>query len=312
MSSATQKNTSHLRTVTQIAFLSAIAASFALGCVSSNSDNKATGGTIGTEGGAAGPTGGAIASSGGTTGSGNTGSGGSSSVGGAAAGALATATKCATPTTPLLTDFTYTPTDAAVVPTEASFGNFTTTFSGGTYIYPDASVVPTPAFPLTSNITASNWHISGTVGTYSGLGLYWNACALLDASAFKGISMTISGSVPAPNTLSLSVSTAEDTISTEWYAKYTVPPATYSPTFGTCAPPGNNQYDGTCTAPSKAIPVTATPTKVTILWADLILGKPQASVTPSKLTGISFYFTWSGTAVAYPVDITIDDLSFIP
>jgi hypothetical protein len=123
--------------------------------------------------------------------------------------------------------------------------------------------------------------------------------------------MTISstGTIPA-NTLYLSVNTAADTISTAWYAKYTVPPATYSATFGTCNPPGSNQYDSTCTAPSKAIAVTTTPTPVTMMWADLTGGKPSPSVTPSELTGISFYFSWSSGS--YPVDITIDDLSFIP
>jgi hypothetical protein len=65
--------------------------------------------------------------------------------------------------------------------------------------------------------------------------------------------------------------------------------------------------------PSKIIPVTATPTTVTVLWADLTGGKPSPSVTPKELTGMSFYFTWNGTgSVAYPVDITIDDLSFVP
>ncbi len=311
MSSAMQKNGSHLLTVTQIALLGAVAASFACGCVSSSSNNG-TGGTTGTAGGTTGTAGGAAGTSEVASTSAG-GVGGSSSVAGGAVatgGGLPTATTCATPTTPLITDFTYTPTDAGIVPTEISFGNFTTTFSGGTYIYPDSASVPQPA--LTSNITASNWHITGTVGTYSGLGMYWNACALLDASTFKGISMTVSGSVPAPNTLNLSVSTAEDTISTAWYAKNTVPPATVTATFGTCNPPGNNQYDGTCTGPSAAIPVTATPTKVTIPWANLTGGKPQLGVTPSKLTGMSFYFTWSGTGVAYPVDVTIDDLSFVP
>jgi hypothetical protein len=203
--------------------------------------------------------------------------------------------------------------DAGTPASAISFGDFKTTFSGGTYIYPDAA-----GTGLTSDVSGSNWHISGTVATYSGLGLYWNisggvACALLDASAFKGIKMTISGSVPAPNALNMSVSTAADTITTDWWAKNTVAPATYSPTFGRCTPPDNNQYDGFCSAPSKIIPVTATPTTVTILWADLTGGKPSPSVTPKELTGMSFYFTWNGTgSVAYPVDITIDDLSFIP
>ena len=307
MFSALQKNTSQLRTGSQIALLGAVAASFAWGCVSSSSDNKATGGTTGS-------TGGTIASAGGTTGSATTGLGGSSSMGGepaGAGGATATASVCpALATPPLIMDFAYTPTDAGTVPDKASFGVYGTTFSGGTYVYPDPTAVPTPAFPLTSDVSGSNWHITGTVGDYSGMGLYWNVCSLFDASAFKGISMTISGSIPAPNTLSLSVGTAEDTIATAWYVQYE--PATAKPTFGTCTPPGSNKYDGTCNWPSGSIPVTATPTKGTILWANLTGGKPQASVTPGKLTGISFYFSWSGTTTKYPVDITIDDLSFEP
>ena len=310
MSSATQRNAGH--SVTQIALLGALAASFAWGCVSSSSNNNGTGGTLAT-------TGGAIASAGGTAGSGVTALGGSTVVGTAGAtGTLPAAIACATPTTPLITDFTYTAVDGGTPAPEVSFGDFKTTFSGGTYIYPDSVGVLPPLPALTSDMSGSNWHITGTVGTYSGLGLYWNisggvACALLDASAFKGIKMTISGSVPAPNTLNLSVSTAADTISTDWYAKYTVAPATYSPTFGRCNPPGSNQYDQTCSAPSKVIPVTATPTTVTVLWADLTGGKPSPSVTPKELTGMSFYFTWNGTgSVAYPVDITIDDLSFVP
>jgi hypothetical protein len=301
MSSAMQKRAGHPRTVTQIALLSAVAAGFALGCVSSSGGSSGTGGTTGV-------TGGAGTTAGGAAGASNTGLGGSTSAGGGSTGAggsLPTATACPTPTVPLITNFAYTPTDAEVPPTEVTFGDFKTTFSGGTYIYPDASVVPTPAFPLTSDITGGNWHISGTVGTYSGFGLYWNACAELDASAFKGISLTLSGSVPA-NTLYISVSTAADTISTAWYEKYGTPPIT--PTFGTCNPPSSNQYDGSCSAPSKVISVPATPTPVTILWTDLTGGKPQPSVAPSQLTGISFYFSWS--AGSFPVDLTIDNISF--
>lgn len=277
-----------------------------------------TGGATGMGGaGGAGATGGATgfggtASTGGvTSGGGLSSTGGSStSAGGTVGAGLPTATACPKPTTPLITDFTYTPMDAAAPPTEVTFGDLKTTFSGGTYVYPDGTAVPQPAFSLISDMTGSNWHISGMVATYSGFGLYWNACALLDASAFKGISMTISGTIPAPNTLTIVVGTEADTISTSWYAKYDMPPIT--PTFGNCIPPGSNQFDGSCTSPSRAIPVTATPTTVILLWADLTGGKPQPSVTPSQLTAISFYFSYSGTTAAYPVDITIDDLSFVP
>jgi hypothetical protein len=275
----------------------------------------ATGGAGGSArgmGGAGGvsSTGGSVSpSAGGTAGSGNAGSGGSSSPSTAGTGGtLPLATACPTPKAPLIIDFTYAAVDAGVAaPTEATFGDFKTTFSGGTYIYPDSGSVPPPA--LTSDITGSNWHISGTVGTYSGFGLYWNACSLVDASAFRGISMTISGMIAAPNTLSMAVNTAEDTVSTAWYAQNSA--LTFTPTSGTCNPK-NNQYDGTCAVPSKAIPVTATPTTVKLLWADFAGGKPQASVTPSKLTNISFYFSYSVASGPYPVDMTIDDLSFVP
>jgi hypothetical protein len=223
----------------------------------------------------------------------------------AAGGAVTTASVClplATP--PLITDFTTPPTDAGTVTAKATFGVYGTSFSGGTYIYPDS------ATGLVSDVSANNWHITGTVGDYSGLGFYWNNCALLDASAYKGISMTISGTIPA-GTLFMSVGTAEDTITTAWYQTYGTPPI--SPTFGTCTPKSNSQYDGTCGAPYANITVTATPTTVTIPWALLTGGKPQPTVTPSKITGISFYFNWGGTgSVPYPVDVTIDDLSFMP
>jgi hypothetical protein len=282
-----------------------------------------TGGTAGLNAGGSQATGGAA--SGGATGMGGTaGAGGTTSASGpssaggnsstsaggtAGSGVSPGATACPTPTAPLITDFTYTPTGATVAPTEATFGDFKTTFSGGTYIYPDSTAVPQPAFALTSDITASNWHISGTVGTYSGFGLYWNACVLLDASAFKGIVMTISGWIPPPNTLYMAVGTAEDTISTAWYERNSTLPIT--PTLGRCNPPGSSPYDGSCISPSKAIPVSPTPTVVRVLWSDLVGGKPLPSVTPSQLTGISFYFNYTSSSAPYPVDIAIDDLFFV-
>jgi len=68
MTSAMQKNTNHLPTVTQIALLGAVAASLTWGCVSSNNDKgTATGGTPAAQGGIAAPTGGVPAGSTGGT-----------------------------------------------------------------------------------------------------------------------------------------------------------------------------------------------------------------------------------------------------
>jgi hypothetical protein len=63
--------------------------------------------------------------------------------------------------------------------------------------------------------------------------------------------------------------------------------------------------------------VTAEPTTVTVLWSQLTGGLPAASVDPSEITGISWSFPappGAGdpvSAMPYPVDIVIDDISFV-
>jgi hypothetical protein len=53
---------------------------------------------------------------------------------------------------------------------------------------------------------------------------------------------------------------------------------------------------------------------VTVLWTDFTGGSPEANVaTPGDITHISWTLPWSGSGgTTYPVDIVIDDLSFIP
>jgi len=52
---------------------------------------------------------------------------------------------------------------------------------------------------------------------------------------------------------------------------------------------------------------------VSILWSDFTGGSPESSVaTPSEITRISWTLPWTSGGTPYPVDIAIDDLSFIP
>ncbi len=216
---------------------------------------------------------------------------------------------CPTPTEALIMDFTYEPSGDG---SQASFGDFTETFSGGTFVYPNAEEMT--MYPLTSDITDDNWHITGTVGEYSGFGLFFNECTKFDASAFDGIEFTISGDVGMGKTIDFRVGTAADTVSHEWLHAngQTAEPAN----FGRCLPPGSNQYDGSCSEPVVTVTVTETPTVVTVLWDDLTGGSPEASVTPSELTSIS----WALPAPAgvdtqavttYSVDLVVDDLRFV-
>jgi hypothetical protein len=216
---------------------------------------------------------------------------------------------CPTPEDSLILDFTYDPSGDGV---QASFGDFTETFSGGTFVYPNTEQMTT--YPLTSDVTGDNWHITGMVGEYSGFGLYFEECTKFDASEFDGIEFTISGTVGKGTTLDFRVGTAANTVSHEWLHEngQTEEPAN----FGLCVPPGTNQYDGSCTEPSVTVTVTESPSVVTVLWDDLTGGSPEDSVTPSELTSIA----WTLPAPAgvdteavstYPVDLVVDDVRFV-
>lgn len=292
--------------------VSAVALSGAAGCVSSDDKSDAKGGSTGT-GGSTSSNGGSMGTTGGSTGTtgGSTGTGGTTSANGAFA--------CPTPTAALITDFTLP--EKATSTADASFGDFTTTFSGGTFVYPSAGT-----YPLTSDVSKDNWHVTGNVGDYSGLGLYFSGvdpvssmpgnCSKFDASAFKGIQFTISGSTMG-SSVTLQVGTAGDDVASSWLNahKANTTDADKAPNFGRCMPV-SGQYDGTCGAPGKVIQISTTPTVVKVLWAELLGGKPETTVNPTELTFISWILpnpAGVGTApVPYMADVTIDDLQFIP
>jgi hypothetical protein len=220
---------------------------------------------------------------------------------------------CEKPAQALITDFTYTPSDAGTANTKSvHFGN-STTFQGGHYIYPEDGT-----WPLVSDVTKNNWHISGAVGTYSGFRLFFDNCTRVDASKYKGISFKISGSVPQGNIVTLGVETLNNSITASWLkSKGVADVAENAP--GRCVPiSGSNKYDQpTCKDNVKPIPVTATPTEIKVLWEDFIEGKPDIKVIPTDILAIYWFFppptdVGKPTVMTYAADLTIDDLSFIP
>lgn len=209
-------------------------------------------------------------------------------------------TLCPLPATALITDFTFAPPDGGTTDTTGvHFGTYGS-LSGGEYVYPAAII---------SDVSQSNWHISGTVGTYSGFGLYFDGCNRVDASKYKGISFKISGSMGG-NQLTFGVATLNDSIASGWINTH----GGNSTDPGRCIPAsGSGQYtEQGCSTPTKTIPVTSAEAVVNVMWSDFAGGAPEASVlTPAEITGISWTLPWSG-GTPYPVDIVIDDLSFIP
>ena len=227
--------------------------------------------------------GGGTTTTGGTSGTTTPGSsGGTTATGVGGTNAETDGTLCPPPAQALITDFTYTPSgDGSTSTTEVRFGN-AGTLSGGEYVYPTSGT-----YPLTSDVTGSSWHISGTVGDYSGFGLYLDACSRIDASAYRGISFQISGTVAQDNMVTLEVGTLNDTITAAWLNDHGGTANATDP--GRCVPADSaaNQWaQSDCLQPQASIPVTATPTVQQVLWADFVGGKPEASVQPSDILGI--------------------------
>jgi len=307
-----KRNSLVLKVTAPIAVLGAMA--MAPACVSSGSGDGGTGGTPSATGGttsagtSTSPTGGGATNSSATSATG--GGGGTTAAATGAVGAVA----CLPVTLALITDFTYTATaaDGTASPTDqVTFGDFTTSFSGGTTFYPNG--------PIKSDVTGNNWHITGQVADYSGLGMYWSepttssGCTKIDASAYKGIQFSIKGTLPATRTFNIEILTAANQISSDWMnANVTKDPlAPTAPNFGRCKPAAS-QYDGSCSGFKKAFAVTADATTVKFLWADMTGGKPATTINPAEIVGLYWYFSWGGaTDTAYDVDLTMDDLTFV-
>ena len=284
-------------------------------CTTQAANPTGTGGTgTGTGGSGTGTGGTGTGTGGATTGTGGAGGGYASSPGVA----------CLPPATSgLITDFTYMPGDAAApVTTQVSFGDNSTTLTGGEFIYPDPASTPTPLWPLTSNVTGSNWHITGPVGDYSGFGFYFQSgsagCNVVNATGFKGISFTISGTVMG-GSLTFEVDTLNDTIKPAWLSAHGGTPGATDP--GACDPGGTattTQYSQTaCVEPTTTITVGSTPTTVTVLWSQFTNGKTNPSPDPAAITGIRWVLPTPGSpgtaaAVTYPLDITVDNIAFVP
>jgi hypothetical protein len=199
-----------------------------------------------------------------------------------------------------ISDFTFSPGDS---PTNASFG-VDAAFVGGTYAYPNDDT-------LTSDVTGDDWHLSGRVNAPAGFGLFWIACPAFDASAFVGISFTLSGSIEAERELTFFVESAAQQVSHLWPNANEQSPEEpgVAPNAGRCFPT-TTRYDGSCREPRVLLAVPPLPTTIEIAWTDLVGGSPVASIDPTEITAIAWALP-QPTSSAYAFDIHIDDLRFI-
>jgi hypothetical protein len=199
-----------------------------------------------------------------------------------------------------------------------AFGTYGADLFGGTYVYPSGCTdacnpaAPISPYPLVQDLSAGNWHITGTLGNYSGMGLWINRNVgpgptegtfsyvglpshAINASGYSGVRFTISGNAGASGVVFVNLGSGSTTTMTD---------ASLHTTCGTCTA-------AVCASTPVSVPVTATPTTVTVSWT-------QAGITdPQAFMGLSWYFTPPGgigtpTVASYAVDITIDNIEFAP
>jgi hypothetical protein len=276
-----------------------------------------TGGTGGTGAtGGATPTGGAS----GNAGSGTTGGSGGAGASGGAAGS----NTCPTCMIPAEGCITQAPPDAtindfedlfiqAATPTFGIYGipldaagmpmmgdTWWLRYFSGSFAYPgvpDACTgMPTPANIITREDASGELHVTGTVGTYSGFGIWLGQC-IIDMSAYSGVSFTIGGTAGA-GMLKFSVHTSANR-----------EPDPCLPGKGTC----NVATAGACTPASVNIPLPSSPETVQVAWTELTGGSPEANVDPSKVLQLQWDFEWvDGMTTPYTVDVTVDDVVLTP
>jgi hypothetical protein len=232
------------------------------------------------------------------------GTGGASGAGGESGSATGLGTLCPAPKQ-VISDFTYTPDTSTSTSTSAPRFGSAGTLQGGGSFYPESG-----ANAIKSDLTQGNWHLTGTVGDYTGFGLYFDLCDRVDASAFKGISFTVSGNVTS---ITFGVGTADDTPTGTWMLSPGGKTTAKASDAGKCTPTSGTQYyHPGCGDPTAQIPVTATATPQKVTWTSLTGGTPVSSPNPKEITSIYWYFPWTAGQTPYALDFTIDDLSFIP
>jgi len=148
-------------------------------------------------------------------------------------------------------------------------------YQGGMFAYPETGKSVTP---LSWAVMDGEAVISGTVGDYSGFGM-WLSCQL-DASSFEGIEFDIKGNAGPTGRVKFMIQQS---------------PTTYEAgkDHANCVPTDPMKAWESCVQPSKFIQVTEAGTHVMITWAELTGGKPVADLDPAQILGLQFDFDWA-------------------
>jgi hypothetical protein len=168
---------------------------------------------------------------------------------------------------------------------------------------------------LTTDTSAGNWHVTGTVAGDSGsTGFFidFPGCPV-DLSRYQGLEFTIGGVVSPNGRILMQVFTGED----NFVQLANMPPASDDVVLHNSCLWTTNMYRE-CVEPSRTITVpasatTTAPTKVSLNWNQFVAGIPRANPNPALITRIQFLpVTPPTTGGSYDIDVVIDDLGLVP
>lgn len=272
------------------------------------------GGTSGASGSSGAGTGGATGGTAGTPTGGAAGSGATGGSAGMTGGTGGTTMECMPNPPPQTcagsTPNMHEPPDGLLINWEtyvASTGNWGNSavgdLTGGTSKYNGRDVSPPTAelvgtdLHITATVPAYTPDVADDAENYSGLVFWFGPC--INASAFGGVTFTVSGTMPGA-ALKLQVQTAEN---------YPADPAN---TKGACIFDNCDERWSQCKGPDATVIIPAAGEPVTMTWDAFTNGSPNPAVNASGLVGLQFQFECQSMEAECAVDITLGDISLTP
>ena len=173
---------------------------------------------------------------------------------------------------------------------------------------------------LTTDTSAGNWHVTGTVtGSSGSTGFFidFTGCPV-DLSRYQGLEFTLGGTVGPNGRIQLQVFTGEDN-----YVTFpNMPPISDDIVLHNSCLWTTNMYLE-CVEPSKTVVVpasatTTAPAKLSFTWDQFVGGRPRSTPNPALITRIQFLPLAPPTTGAtdgppsYDIDVVLDDLALIP
>jgi hypothetical protein len=160
---------------------------------------------------------------------------------------------------------------------------------GGVFAYPESD--------LFADTNGGDLHVTGTVGDYPGIGVWFGSC--VNASEYSGVRFLLGGSLGTFRELRFVIDTREND---------PAPPVT---PLGTCQPSDPSMPFADCLPAITQVALPPSPEEVVIPFDRLTQGIPNPTVDPSQITGMSLWFPWSTGSASYDVDVRLDDIAFI-